>query len=155
MISGFFGQYDRPFVEATVISEEIELEANVLFLIDTGADVTCLHYPDIDDMGVDQRLVVEHGKEVHFGGIGGLAKYHAVDATIKFEKSLGEAVAYEVKLNIADEFQAEILEKGKRRGMDTRPPSLLGRDVWGQMALIVNLPEKEIRMIPRPQSEPR
>ena len=43
MIIGEFGLMGRPFVEGYLRIPRFNLTANITFLVDTGADVTCIH----------------------------------------------------------------------------------------------------------------
>ena len=49
MIRGEFDprNYNRPTVTGVVRVDQLGVERVVDFLLDTGADATCLHYPDV------------------------------------------------------------------------------------------------------------
>ena len=72
MIKGEFDPYNhnRPTVTGVVQINELGIECVVDFLLDTGADATCMHYPDVAVAEVDQDRLKEIGALREFGGVG-------------------------------------------------------------------------------------
>ena len=121
MIRGEFDphNYNRPTVTGVVRIDGLGTECVVDFLLDTGADATCLHYPDVAVAGIDQDRLAELGILREFGGVGGDAEYRQVSADITFEDVDRGSRTYSVGMLIADVSQEAL---GQR-------PSLLGRDI--------------------------
>ena len=72
MIIGEFGLMGRPFVEGYLRLPRFDLTANITFLVDTGADVTCIHPRDSRPARVPFDLL--RGSVIS-QGIGGQATY--------------------------------------------------------------------------------
>ena len=134
MIEGAFDPYNhnRPTVTGVVRIDGIGIEGVVDFLLDTGADATCLHYPDVAVAGIDQDRLRELGELREFGGVGGDAKYRQVSADITFEDTDRGLRTYSVGMFIADVSQETV---GQR-------PSLLGRDIL-DLHLMVYDPQRD------------
>ena len=121
MIRGEFDphNHNRPTVTGVVRIDELGTECVVDFLLDTRADATCFHYPDVAVAGIDQDRLAEVGMLREFGGVGGDAEYHQVSADITFEDMDRGSRTYGVRMLIADVSQETL---GQRS-------SLLGRDI--------------------------
>ncbi len=134
MIRGEFDphNYNRPTVTGLVRIDEMGIECVVDFLLDTGADATCLHYPDVAVAGIDQDRLDEVGVLREFGGVGGDASYRQVLTDITFEDTDRGPRTYAVGMLIADVSQENM---GQR-------PSLLGRDVL-DLHLVVYDPQHD------------
>ena len=57
MISGYFDSNGRPTIHGMVVIPELDIWDGVDFLVDTGADMTCLHSADIEQLGIDLGLL--------------------------------------------------------------------------------------------------
>ena len=134
MIRGEFDphNHNRPTVTGVVRIDAIGIEGVVDFLLDTGADSTCLHYPDVAVAGIDQDRLKEVGELREFGGVGGDATYRQVLADITFEDTDRGLRTYSVGMLIADVSQEAM---GQR-------PSLLGRDIL-DLHLMVYDPQRD------------
>ena len=134
MIKGEFDPYNhnRPTVTGVVQINEMGIECVVDFLVDTGADATCMHYPDVAVAGIDQDRLKEVGVLREFGGIGGDAKYRQVSADITFEDTDRRSRTYAIELLVADTSQETMGER----------PSLLGRDIL-DLHLMVYDPQRD------------
>ena len=134
MIRGQFDpfNYNRPTVTGVVRIDELDAEFAVDFILDTGADATCLHYPDVAVAGIDQDRLEEAGTLKKFGGVGGDANYYLVSADITFEDAERGFRIYGLELLIADASQKTMGER----------PSLLGRDIL-DLHLIVYDPQRD------------
>ena len=134
MIKGEFDPYNhnRPTVTGVVQVNELGIECVVDFLVDTGADATCMHYPDVAVAEVDQDRLKEVGVSREFGGVGGDAKYRQVSADITFEDTDRRSRTYAIELLVADTSQETMGER----------PSLLGRDIL-DLHLMVYDPQRD------------
>lgn len=134
MIKGEFDPYNhnRPTVTGVVQINELGIECVVDFLVDTGADATCMHYPDVAVAEVDQDRLKEVGVLREFGGVGGDAKYRQVSADITFEDTDRRSRTYAIELLVADTSQETMGER----------PSLLGRDIL-DLHLMVYDPQRD------------
>ncbi|MCY4654283.1 MAG: hypothetical protein OXC95_14105 [Dehalococcoidia bacterium] len=141
MIIGEFDPYNhnRPTVTGVVQISKLGIECVVDFLLDTGADATCLHYPDIAVSGLDQHVLKEVGALREFGGVGGDAKYRQVSADITFEDTDRRSRTYATELLVADMSQETMGER----------PSLLGRDILDLHLIVYDPQHKRLTLILR------
>ena len=84
-----------------------------MFLLDTGADSTCLNTNDALNLQIPSKRL---GNLAEVGGIGGGAGYFKEHATIYFPDD-GRVVGYDISIGIASSDTGGL-------------PSLLGRDVF-------------------------
>ena len=113
MIVGRFDVRGRPYVAGVVVIPRLNILGVVVFLLDTGADSTCLHTNDALNLQIPiERL----GNLAEVGGIGGGARYFKEQATIYFPDD-GRVVGYNISIGIASSDTGGL-------------PSLLGRDVF-------------------------
>lgn len=116
MITGFFSEIGRPYISGKVTLPRFGVSADVPFLLDTGADTSCLHSEDARNLAVSESSL---GNEVRAGGVGGTAAYYSEPAIVTFKYGPGRIyeVSYDIDLDLS--YSDETL------GM----PSLLGRDI--------------------------
>ena len=116
MITGFFSDIGRPYINGTVTLPRFGVSADVPFLLDTGADSSCLHLDDTLKLAVP---VSSLGNESSVEGVGGVAVYYSEPAIVTFtyEQALIDEVAYNIDLDLS--------YSDETWGM----PSLLGRDI--------------------------
>ena len=114
MIVGHFDAFGRPYVKGRVIIPRLDVSENVSFLVDTGADSTCLHPRDALGAGVPFGRL--RNRELS-RGIGGSSPYFHEPATLVFPDGRA-ARLYGVGLLIAEPDEA-----------NGNLPSLLGRNV--------------------------
>ena len=141
MIKGQFDPYNhnRPAVTGVVQINELGIECVVDSLLDTGADATCMHYPDVAVAEVDQDRLKEIGVLREFGGVGGDAKYRQVSADITFEDTDRRSRTYAIEMLVADVSQETMGER----------PSLLGRDILDLHLIVYDPQHKRLTIILR------
>ena len=121
MIRSFFGPRNAPYVSCRVILPRFGLDRRIDFLMDTGADSTCLHPSDAQDLGVPFDMLRDASIS---SGIGGGASYYRERATIEFRDGPITSV-YDIRLLIA-----------KPTTSNARLPSLLGRNIINRWSVL-------------------
>ncbi|MEX2237806.1 MAG: hypothetical protein WEB00_09755 [Dehalococcoidia bacterium] len=118
MIRGYFGSDGWPYLLGIVSLPRLSIRASVVFLVDTGADVTALAPRDSLRMGVDFERHFPTGPSGVLEGIGGSAQTYSEEAQIQFLSEDGdlETFARPLTLLAGTHFMAM--------------PSLLGRDLF-------------------------
>ena len=116
MITGFFSSRGRPYISGIVTLPRFGVSADVSFLLDTGADSSCLHLEDTRELAIPESSL---GNESYVGGVGGTAAYYSEPAIVTFTYGPGriDEISYNIDLDLS--YADETL------GM----PSLLGRDI--------------------------
>ena len=116
MITGFFSSRGRPYIDGTVTLPRFGVSTNVPFLLDTGADSSCLHFRHTHRLAVPKSSL---GNESSVGGIGGTSIYYREPAIVTFKYGDGriDEVSYNIDLDLS--YSDETI------GL----PSLLGRDI--------------------------
>jgi len=116
-----------PFVSASLFLAEAPREAKINFLVDTGADQTCLMPADAQAMRLDFAALND---PVAARGIGGRVKVHQRTGAITFlERGVG-LVVYDVSVYIYPD-----------RVPYRDYPSILGRDVLNSWRIQYSRPE--------------
>ncbi len=119
MIRGFFDESGRPRLDGLVRIPRMGVTYAVDFLVDTGADITVLHYPDVSFAGVDFDFLVRESEKDTCEGVGGIAEYFVEKAIVDLlDDSKGETLSYPIDLYIATPSQSE-----------WHQASLLGRNI--------------------------
>ena len=141
-IQGYFksgrGELPAPYVDVGVYLLRSGAVEVVSFLIDTGADVTCLHPEDIRRMGIDRRLLTP-GSLNYPRGIGGTAGYYREPALLLFpDRDRGDTFC---------QLAVIIYENPEDPAME-RAPSLLGRDFLNRCDLRLNRSQTLARLEP-------
>ena len=116
MIYGLIHEDDRPMVTGLARLPDSSLERSILFLVDTGADLTILHPSDVEQLGLNFDGL---GCGQSITGIGGLAKVFDQQLRLLFPDA-DTGAWYEYNLTI---LVAAPTEHNKSF------PSLLGRDI--------------------------
>ena len=136
VIQGYYKSWSNPLsVKAWVELSNLGVSNSVEFLIDTGADVTCLHPTDLDKMGISFSQPAPGGG-VGFTGVGGALEYHREDATLYFETQEGSTLTFYCQIYISRAPAVEVL------------PSLLGRDFLNRCRLLADNPENQVLITP-------
>lgn len=113
MIRGRFDIHGRPLIRGVVFIPRFDIRQPVSFLLDTGADYTCLNSKDSNNLHIPTRSLRD---TTNVGGIGGNAAYFRETASLYFMDE-ARIVAYDLTLRIASSSTGGI-------------PSLLGRDIF-------------------------
>ena len=122
MIPGFIAPDGSPWLLAYVVVPSLESQGEVWFLVDTGADGTCLHPFDAGRLRLPLHSLEYTNSS---GGIGGDALYAEHTAAVLFHDTRAGWVPYRVNLQIA-----------QPTDHNGAIPSLLGRDILGQWATV-------------------
>ena len=121
MIRSFFGPRNAPYVYCRVRIPRFGLERRISFLLDTGADSTCLHPADAQQLGVPFDMLRD---EAYSGGVGGNALYYRERARLSFRDG-STTSTYDIQLLIA-----------KPTTSNLRLPSLLGRNIINRWSVL-------------------
>ena len=113
MISGRFDVNGRPLIRGIISLPRLGIQQPVSFLLDTGADYTCLNSRDANNLHIPSNSLRD---TADVGGIGGRATYYREPATLYFQDE-ARFVAYDITLRITSSSTGGI-------------PSLLGRDIF-------------------------
>ena len=128
MIVGVFNRYGYPTVEGRLEIPRLGVSYTVPFLVDTGADGTCLHPRDGSRAGIPfERL--RNGVTV--GGIGGQSTYYEEPAVLMFTD---DAEEHTYRYNA-------IMEIAKPEDVSDEIPSLLGRDIIDRWRMVYDRTE--------------
>jgi hypothetical protein len=129
-IRGYFNADGSPFVDVIVFRRKAGLARRISFLIDTGTPRTVISERDADKLGVTHTDMEKMNADML--GIGGFTQiFKLTGLTFSFITECGEHQREidEVLVNkhdhLPDRFKKQI-------------PSLLGRDVMGQYALVLD-----------------
>ena len=121
MIRGFIGRRNAPYMRCRVVFPRFRLMRDIDFLMDTGADDTCLHPRD----AISARIPFDRLEdEVSSRGIGGGASYYRERAFLMFQDDAQMRI-YDIQLHIAKPTE----------GNQTFP-SLLGRDIINRWSML-------------------
>lgn len=121
MIRGRFDHFRRPYVQGRLILPQWNIQGDVQFLVDTGADSTIIHPYD----GLRLRVpFAELESEILSVGIGGRHPYCPENAVLLFEDD-----------SRLREYHCEVLI-GRPSGHSDRLPSLLGRPLLNHWRML-------------------
>ena len=128
-ITGWFrgGQGQQvPSVQARVVIPDFEVEGDVTFLLDTGADVSLIMPKDARRLGIPFESLEPTGNLVR--GVGGASRLYRADASLAFSDH-ENAYIYRIDLAITEPSEhTEAL------------PSLLGRDILNRWLMRYEAP---------------
>ena len=142
-VIGWFTIFGQPFVKARVTIPRLGVQREIDFLVDTGADRTCINHRDAVYMGLFPE-VLRGSERTYAAGVGGDSRYFREDARIEFvndddEHPHGDDDEHphgqSVRLLIAD--------------LSDRPqpmPSLLGRDVLNLHRMVYSPAERRLEL---------
>lgn len=99
MLRGRFGDTTgRPYLEGRLLIPRLGIDANISFLVDTGADTSLLSPADAFEMGVDYSLLTGETESL---GTAGIAHNFTEPASIAFTEPGRYIYIYHVGLEIA------------------------------------------------------
>lgn len=125
MLRGRFGDTTgRPYLEGRLLIPRLGIDANISFLVDTGADTSLLSPADAFEMGVDYSLLTGETESL---GTAGIAHNFTEPASIAFTEPGRYIYIYHVGLEIAAP-SPEIIQM----------PSLLGREIVDRWRMVYN-----------------
>ena len=138
MIIGRFALTGHPFVKARVTIPRFGVQREVDFLVDTGADSTCVNHRDVAYMGLFPEIL--QGSETTYAeGIGGGSQYFRENARLEFlDTDDGHPYVHTFILLIAD--------------LSDTPlpiPSLLGRDILNFHRMVYAPAERRLELHPQ------
>lgn len=123
MIVGGFDASGYPTVQGRLVIPRLSVSYPVPFLVDTGADRTCLHPKD----GIQAGVPFDRLRDgITVGGIGGQSTYYEEPAILLFaDDTEWQSYGYNIIVDIAkpEEVSGEI-------------PSLLGRDIIDRWRMV-------------------
>ena len=127
MIEGYFKRLDypgppAPYVRAAVLLAGMRWARYVDFLIDTGADTSCLHPRDVQALEVDPAIF-DPAARVVSEGIGGTLNYITHQADLVFGQSPHFTI-WQCAIDVCDIWS----EPGNNVQLRALP-SLIGRDL--------------------------
>ncbi|MEM2173230.1 MAG: retropepsin-like aspartic protease [Thermoproteota archaeon] len=122
-----------PFLIAVIVLHELNVEARLPLLLDTGASNTVVPWGDIKRIGIDVSSLKPERK---FSGLGGLVEAKPITSTINFRSEKGELVEEKAKVYVVT--SACVHPK-----LDLLP-SILGRDIINKYALNYNYENGEV-----------
>jgi len=100
------------------------------FLVDTGADRTVFSAPVLAALSLQPTLASER-----LGGVGGIVTPIAIETHVRFRRETGRGMVV---------FRGQYVAVTEREALDM---SVLGRDIIGLFALIVDQPGKVICLL--------
>ena len=124
LIEGQFGELGRPRVAVRVVFPRLGKDAQVSFIVDTGADASLLSEADAVKMKIDYSAL-EQPDEIAGGG--GLLGVHHEEAILVFDDG-SSSLPIPIHLGIA--------ERGSSTALQF--PSLLGRDILDKARTVVD-----------------
>lgn len=136
MIIGRFDEYGRPFIRGRLFIPRLDLDSEIDFLLDTGADATCLHPGDLRRIGIESDFVPV-GNVIEPSGIGGRGRYFEETAVLFFEDS-STVRLYAVNLYVAE----------PNENME-HLPSVLGRDIINRWSMTYDPANDRLEFIVR------
>ena len=141
VIAGRFGDHGEPLFRARLVVPRLGVDRRIDFLVDTGANDTCLHPFD----GIRIQFPFEElGTPSLFAGVGGRYPYHQEIAFVVLSDD-DRNHAYDITLCIA---MPELPTPTNPRPVVNLLPSLLGRDVLNRLRIDYDHPAGRLRFYP-------
>ncbi len=136
MIIGGFGESSgRPFIGGRIILPRLDIQGDVSFLMDTGADTSVLMPSDAGKVGIPYDLL-EGDREC--AGVGGTVHSFVERAILVFSHPDRTLYGYDLEIDIMP-YDAAMEEV----------PSLLGRDVLDRWRILYDPQGSGLRAKPR------
>ena len=135
VIAGSFNPARQPIVGSRLVVPRLGVDDWVDFLVDTGADSTCLHPADGQYI---QFPYDELNVSLDSEGVGGSYPYYREYAFVVFyDSDNNQARAFDIILAVA---RPEQPTPSNPRPVVNRLPSLLGRDVLNRLRMDYDFP---------------
>ena len=141
MIVGRFDAGGRPILRARLRVPRFNVDDGVNFLVDTGADNTCLHPRDAARIGFP---FAELRDSFDMAGVGGSQSYYREPALVILNDSDGDRT-FDITLSIAS---PQLPTPSNPRPVVNLLPSLLGRDVLNRLRIDYDYPAARLRFFP-------
>ena len=123
MLRGKFSEpTGRPYIRGRLILPRLNLQGDVGFLVDTGADFSVLHPTDGVDLGINFSAL---GGRSEGMGVGGSVPYFSEHALLVFAERRAGLHVYDLSPRIGPPAEAAMTL-----------PSLLGRDVLDRWRMV-------------------
>ena len=132
------GDY-APFIQAFVHLPRLGLREWITFLLDTGADGTCLHPRDVAQIGIGSSQMLGSAS-VTATGVGGSFSYHWEPSWLMFRESARGFVFCQIELAIC-----EFTDDPDIGNL----PSLLGRDFLNRCRISLDSEMNFVQLEPR------
>ncbi len=133
-----FNLLPAPHVQALVRLPRLGKLALVDFLIDTGADNTCIHIGDVAKLEIDYRRLRKSSRSTA-EGVGGSLDYYREPGFLVFNTTNGETQAMGLDIHICQRSDHPSIQ-----GL----PSLLGRDFLNLCNVTMNKSNSECILEP-------
>lgn len=131
MLTGRFGDTSgRPYIEGRLVLPRLGLQADISFLIDTGADTSLLHPTDGKVLGIDYSKLTGKDESI---GVGGVCYNYLEEAMLLFTEPGKRLYVYTLDLAISPN-SPDIMDL----------PSLLGRDILDQWGMTYRPKKKQL-----------
>ena len=130
LIEGHFGEQGRPRVAVRVVFPRLGKDAQVSFVVDTGADESLLSEADAEKMKIDYSALEKPTDDC--AGVGGSLGVHHEEAYLVFDDGSSRR-AFQIELGIAERGSGQF-------------PSLLGRDILDKARTVVDPTRGELSL---------
>jgi hypothetical protein len=132
-ITGFFRAEDHaPYVTATVVQDDLRLNRDIRFLVDSGASATVIADTDARRLGIDYHTL-QHVPDGMIGIGGTVETFVLPSVRLVF---ITDGGAYEEELERIYVLRHHITDARMRARIE-RIPSLLGRDVLNKYTVLL------------------
>lgn len=129
-----------PLMAATIELPRLSVSRTLSFLVDTGADNTCLHYRDAFQVLGFQRYYNFRAPIRESIGVGGSQQYFTETAWILLQHIDGRIETYEFSLGVVVPYWNDL----QKLSIQARLPSILGWDILQYFRLVASFADNEL-----------